>query len=72
MYYKKIFCEDDVIDVGPYAELGFTAKQLLSLSFMCDQLDKKMRYTKQQNQIISDRYETISDQAQQLADRDQT
>lgn len=40
MYYKTVYCDDDVVDIGPYAALEYTVAQLMSVSFMKAESEK--------------------------------
>lgn len=61
-YYKKVFCGDEVVNVGPYVEFGFTAKQLMSITFMnkkVSELRKKRANMSQQISQLEDEIDRI-------------
>lgn len=40
-YYKKVFRGNEIVDVGPYAEFGFSAAQLMSATFMSSKVEEE-------------------------------
>lgn len=40
IYYKTVYCDDDVVDIGPYAAFEYTVTQLMSVSFMKAAVEK--------------------------------
>lgn len=41
MYYKKVFRDDDIVDIGPYADFGYSVAQLMSVSFLSDAVEER-------------------------------
>lgn len=58
-YYKKVFSNDEIINVGPYEGLGFTAEQMLSVSFMTEQVRKKREQFKQLSRLNANQAQEI-------------